>query len=45
MASYLNTRMEQDREEETNGILEQRCINTRGEVVEREIIRYYRLFY
>ena len=41
MMPYLNTRIEQDREEKTNRILEQRCINTRGEVVEREIIRYY----
>lgn len=41
MIPYLNTYIEQDREESTNRIIEQRCINSKGEVIEREIIRYY----
>lgn len=41
MIPYLNTYIEQDREEGTNRIIEQRCINSKGEVVEREIVRYY----
>ncbi|MGL5329471.1 MAG: hypothetical protein ACRDD7_09385 [Peptostreptococcaceae bacterium] len=41
MIPYLNTYIEQDREERTNRIIEQRCINSKGEVIEREIIRYY----
>lgn len=41
MIPYLNTYIEQDREKNTNRILEQRCINSKGKIVEKEIIRYY----
>lgn len=39
---FLNTYIEQDREGESNRIIEQRCIcNNTGRVIEREITRYY----
>lgn len=41
MTPYVDTIVETDREEGTNRIIEQRCINKRGEVVEREVTRWY----